>query len=119
VAAELLGVWITMDGNKDKQIDIMKKKAQVFAAQISTKKVSRNDALYTYNSSFMKTLEYHMAAMLLTEDQWNDTVRPALQATLNAAAWPSLSHTRSSMVRTYIRVLPLITPIFSRISCTS
>jgi len=80
VAAESLGVWIAMDGNQDKQIDIMKKKAQVFAAQISTKKVSRNDALYFFVS---KTLEYPMAATRLAEDQWNDTVRPALQATLN------------------------------------
>ena len=62
VAAESLGVQIAMDGNQDKQIDIMKKKAQEFAAQISTKKVSRNDALYTYNSSFMKTSEYPIAA---------------------------------------------------------
>ena len=35
VVAESLGVWIAMDGNQDKQIDIMKKKAQVFAAQIA------------------------------------------------------------------------------------
>jgi len=42
VAAESLGVWITMDGNQDKQIDITKKKAREFAAQISTKKVSWN-----------------------------------------------------------------------------
>ena len=62
----------------------MKKKAQAFAAQISTKKVSRNDALNTYNSSFTKTLEYPMAATRLAEDQWNDTVHPALQATLSA-----------------------------------
>ena len=62
-----------------------KKKAQVFAAQISTNKVSWNDALYTYNASFMKTLEYIMADMQLTEEQWNATVRPALRATLNAA----------------------------------
>ena len=40
-ADKLLGVWIAMDGNQDKQIDITKKKAQEFAAQISTKKVSQ------------------------------------------------------------------------------
>ena len=61
-AEESLDVWITMDGSQDKHIEIMKKKAQVFAARISTKKVLRNDALYTYNSWFMKTLEYPMAA---------------------------------------------------------
>jgi len=77
VAAESLGVWIAMDGNQDKKIDIMKKKAQEFAAQISTKKVSRNDALYTYSPSFMKKLEYPTAATRLTEDQWSDTFRPA------------------------------------------
>ena len=62
-AEESMGVWIAMDDSHAKNIEIMKKKAQVFAAQISTKKVSRNDALYTYNSWFMKTLEYPMAAM--------------------------------------------------------
>ena len=56
-AEESMCVWIAMDGNQDNQIEVMKNKAQVFAAQISTKKVSRNDALYTHNSSFMKTLE--------------------------------------------------------------
>ena len=62
-AEESTGVWIAMGGSQDKQIEIMKKKVQVFAAQISTKKVSRNDALYTHYSSIMKALEYHMAAM--------------------------------------------------------
>ena len=33
----------------------------------------------------MKTLECPMATMRLTEDQWNDTVRPALQATAGMA----------------------------------
>ena len=75
---ESLDVWIAMDGSQDKHVEMTKNKAQVFAAQISTKKVSRNDALYAHNSSFMKTLEYHMAATRLTEEQWNDTVRPAL-----------------------------------------
>ena len=52
------------------EIEIMKKKkkSREFAAQISTKKVSKNDALYTYNSSFMKTLKYPIAATRLTED---------------------------------------------------
>ena len=74
-----------MDGNWNEQLKVMKEKAQVFASQISTKKVSKNDALYTYNSSFMKTLEYPMVALSLTENEWNSVVLHALGATLNAA----------------------------------
>ena len=67
-AEESLGVWIAIDGKQNKHIAMKKKKAQVFAARISTKKVSRNEALCTYNSSFMKTSEYHMADTILNED---------------------------------------------------
>ena len=46
--------------------------------------MSKYDALYTYNSSFMKTLEYPMIALGLSENEWNSVVLPALGATLNA-----------------------------------
>ena len=84
-AEQSLGVWIAMDGNWKEQLNVMKEKAQLFASQISTKKVSKNDALYTYNYSFMKTLEYPMTALSLTENEWNSVVMPALRATLTTA----------------------------------
>ena len=45
-----------MYGKWTEQLKVMKEKAQVFAAEISTKKVSKNGALYAFNSLFIKTL---------------------------------------------------------------
>ena len=48
-AEESSGVWIAMNGNRqEEKLKAVKEKAQVFAAQISTNKVSRNDTLFTY-----------------------------------------------------------------------
>ena len=84
-AFESLGVWLALDGNQEKEKKILTEAAQVFAAQVSSSNCSRNDALYTYNNSFMASMQYPMIATQFTEKEWNKIISPALQATLNSA----------------------------------
>ena len=66
----------------------------------------------------MKTLEYPMAAMRLTEEQWNDTVRPALRATLNADMAKTFPHKILYGPDLY-QGLAIHRPYFLQKSCTS
>ena len=84
-AFESLGVWLALDGNQEKQKKVMIATAHIFASQISSSKCSRNDALYTYNNSFMASIQYPMIATQFSEKEWNKIIQPALQATLNSA----------------------------------
>ena len=112
MSSESLGVWIVMDGNQDKQIDVMKKKAQVFAALISTKKVSRILRLWRRWSILWLLRDcLKSSGMILSVLHFEPL--PMLRS------WPRLSHTRSFKVRAYIRALLFSTRISSRKSCTS
>ena len=44
--------------------------------------ISKNNAQYTFQSSFMKTLDYPMIATTLTKKEWVSIITPALCATL-------------------------------------
>jgi hypothetical protein len=61
-AFESLGVWLALDGNQDKLKEVLTETLHVFGSQVSTSKCSKNDALYTYNNSFMASMQYPMIA---------------------------------------------------------
>jgi hypothetical protein len=84
-AFESLGVWLSLDRNQEKLKEVLTEKSHVFGSQVSTSKCSKNDALYTYNNSFMASMQYPMIATQFSESEWNKIIRPALQATLNSA----------------------------------
>jgi hypothetical protein len=44
--------------------------------------MTRTDAWYAFNFTIMKTLEYPMVAMTLTEAEWNKVMSPLLAAAL-------------------------------------
>ena len=84
-AVESLGVWITMDGNQAQQKESMLAQSTKFASQMRSSSCSKNEALYTYSSSFLKSLEYPMEVTRFSEKEWNSIVWPALSASLHAA----------------------------------
>jgi hypothetical protein len=84
-AFESLGVWLALDGNQEKLKEVLTETSHVFGSQVSTSKCSKNDTLYTYNNSFMASMQYPMIATQFTESECNKLIRPALQATLNSA----------------------------------
>ena len=61
-ANESLGVWLALDGNQKKQLQVTTRKSRIFKAEIRAGKCSKNDALYTFNNSFMPSLQYPMIA---------------------------------------------------------
>src|SRR5688572_7483768 len=69
-ARESLGVFLSIDGDNSAKIRKLRNKAEEFADAIRTSKLSHDDAWYALNSTILKTLEYPMIAINLTEAQW-------------------------------------------------
>lgn len=86
-ANESLGVWLALDGNQKKQLQVRTRKSRVFEADIRAGKRSKNDALYTFNFNniFMPSLQYPMIATQFDEDEWEKVIQLALSVTLNKA----------------------------------
>ena len=82
-AEQTLGVFLSMDGNEDKQFQSLYDQSKKFATQIYTSKCTEEAADYTFRCSFLKTLEYPMPVTQFTEDQWKKIYTPALNASLN------------------------------------
>lgn len=93
VANETLGIFLAMDGNQKAEVTKLRQKTSVFAEQIRTGFIQRDEAWHALNSTILKTLEYPMEAINLTKRQWDYIMVPLLQATLP----------RSGIVRTFPR----------------
>ena len=50
---ESLGIHLTCTGNQDKQKKVLKKKSEIFSAQVSKKLCNKTAALWTFQYSFM------------------------------------------------------------------
>ena len=84
-AEKTLGVYISMDGNEDAELDYLLSMSKTFGSQMKTTKCTKNIALYTYNSSFLKSIEYSMAITQFSEQEWIKIMSPALGPTLQKA----------------------------------
>ena len=82
-AEKSLGVCLALDGNQRKQLQVTTRKSQVFKAEIRAGRCSKNDALHTFNNSFMPSLQYPMIATQFDKDKWKQAIQPVLPATLN------------------------------------
>jgi Leu/Phe-tRNA-protein transferase len=85
-AQKTLGVFLAMDGNQRAQFLFLKEAAIIFADQIRSSKCVKNTALYTYNSCFMKSMEYCMTTTNFSETEWNAILAPALKYSLQNQA---------------------------------
>ena len=81
-AENTLGVFLAMDGNQRRQFLFLKGEEVKFGDQIRSSKCDKNTALYTYNSCFMKSMEYCMTTTNFSESQWNEILAPALKYSL-------------------------------------
>ena len=66
-AREMLGVWIAPDGNNKKAVEELVKKTTAWADQVRTKHIRREDAWRALNTTIMKSLEYTLTALTLSE----------------------------------------------------
>ena len=70
-------------GDLDEGVEIPEG-AYLFASQMGTAKCDKTACLDCFNTSFIFPLSYKMIATQFTKQQWNKTIWPAIQATLNA-----------------------------------
>jgi hypothetical protein len=84
-----LGVFLAMDGNQRAQFLFLKEAAIILADQIRSSKCDKNTALYTYNSCFMKSMEYCMTTTNFSETEWNAILAPALKYSLQKSGMTS------------------------------
>jgi hypothetical protein len=88
-AQKTLGVFLAMDGNQRAQFLFLREKSIEFANQIRSSKCDKNTALYTYNSCFMKSMEYCMTTTNFSETEWNAILAPALKVSLQKSGMSS------------------------------
>ena len=84
-ADKTLGIFISMDGNETAEYDHLVHTSKTFALQMRAAKCTKNQALYTFSSSFMKSIEYAMPVTQFSEDEWRRIISPALVPTLQSS----------------------------------
>ena len=92
-ARETLGIFIAMDGNRNKQIEYLQKKARIYKEQLRTGVIEKRHAWYSYTASFSRILEYPMEAIDLTLGEWDSIVKIFIGTLLS----------KSGIVRTFPR----------------
>ena len=88
-AQKTLGFFLAMDGNQRAQFLFLREKSIEFGDQIRSSKCDKNTALYTYNSCFMKSIEYCMTTTNFSESEWNTILAPALKYSLQKSGMSS------------------------------
>jgi hypothetical protein len=81
-AFKTLGVWIAPDGNQTRAFQEMCNVAVKWADQIRVAYLQKHDAAYALQTSILKTLEYALPALSLTEIQCKAIMGPILKAAL-------------------------------------
>jgi hypothetical protein len=75
-ARETLGIFVSMDGNWRQQTEVFITMAIKYVELLRTSHADWNLTWYAFFTSFMKSLQYPMEAVCLTEDQWNLVMKP-------------------------------------------
>ena len=84
-AQKMLGVWLAPDGNNKKQIEEMRKQSVEWGSKVKTGAICRQDAWRAMNMTIMKTLEYPLVALTLTEKECDYIMAPVLAGGLPRA----------------------------------
>ena len=79
VAKEMLGVSLSLDGNTTEQLKVIKEKMSNYAEHIRTGHLNRHEAWINLTMIAMKTLEYTLPAMTLTQEQYKSIMSPLLK----------------------------------------
>ena len=68
-AKEMLGVHLAVDGNNDKQTEVMRDTAERWKSMIHTGFLDRKESWTALTTTIMKTMEYPLPALTLNEDE--------------------------------------------------
>jgi hypothetical protein len=83
-AEETLGVWISPDGNTTTQFQKLLQKALLWAEQMRTGSIRRDEAWLALQSTIWRTFCYPLNAVNLTTQQCEQIMSPVLQYALPA-----------------------------------
>ena len=84
-AKETLGILIAPDGNQKLLVLLLRKKSEDFGEKRSSQ-CTADTAMYTYNTCFLKSIEYSCIVTNFDSDQWNKILAPALENLLTKSA---------------------------------
>ena len=79
MAKEMLGVQLAPDGNQEAQLKTATEKMRKFSEYIRTGHVNKHEAWVSLNMVAMKSLEYILPAMSLSETEYSKLMTPVLQ----------------------------------------
>ncbi len=85
VAQEMLGVFLAPDGNNSMQVKTFKQKTMKLAEMIRTGHLDRNEAWTALNTVALKSLEYALPSLTLTEQECISIMWPLLRVLLPKA----------------------------------
>jgi hypothetical protein len=81
-AKRMLGVFLAIDGNNKVQIKHMRRVAEEWYEKVRVGHLTRYDAYTALHTTVMKTLEYPLLALTLTEVECNGIMAPVLSGGL-------------------------------------
>ena len=84
-AKEMLGVNLSPDGNNSDQLEVIKEKMRVYSEYIRVGHVNRYEAWTSLTKIAMKSFEYCLPAMTLTEEECKEVMKPVLKQFLPKA----------------------------------
>jgi hypothetical protein len=56
----------------------LSEQVEIFVNQLMHTMAKKNDVLYAYQSSFIKTMEYPLTAITISESQWDSIMAPVI-----------------------------------------
>ena len=77
-AKKMLDVFLAIDGNNTAQIKYMQKVAEQWSKKVRVGHITRVDAWTAFTSTVMKTLEYPLLALTLSESECGAIMSPVL-----------------------------------------
>ena len=84
-AKEMLGVFLAADGNNDVQVDKLREVAEEWNGKIYSRFLEKQDAWIALKTTVMKTIEYPLPALTLTEEESRRVMAPILEAGLRTS----------------------------------
>ena len=84
-ASEMLGIWMTPNGNNTFLVNNLQEKATDWASKISTSKASHFEAWTALQSTISAQIKYPLPASTLTETECKSIMHPAFKAALPKA----------------------------------
>ena len=86
-ATETLGVYLAPDGNTKTQRQTMRNTAVKFKDNIRVGNLEKSDAWQALNTTIMKSLQYPLPALTLSEAECKHIMDPVLEGALSAAGY--------------------------------